>query len=165
MLAIRDKVNESVVLSVREGDMRFNIDAVEAINAIGQSQQIGVPIPLYAGAASRVFLAAMSDADLEAYLARTTLVAFSDTTIIDPERLLQEVALVRAQGFARSSAEFTMGGHAVASCIHDGAGHAVASMHVSIPRSRASEERVARCLASLKAGIETLERAIKDAKP
>ena len=160
MQSIRDQVNESVILSVREGDTRVNIDAVEAINAIGQTQQIGVPIPLYAGAASRVFLAAMQDEELAAYVARTPLVAYSDTTIVEHDRLMQEIARVREQGFARSSAEFTMGGHAVARLIRDGAGSPVASLHVSIPRGRASDELVARCLASLNSGIESLERSL-----
>ena len=160
MQTMREKVNESVVLAVREGDFRVNIDCVEAINTISQTQQIGVPIPLYAGAASRVFLAAMDDDELEAYLARTPLVSFSDTTIIEREAILGAIAQVRTSGYARSSAEFTAGGHAVACAIRNPAGRAIASLHVSIPRSRASEDLVARCLGALKSGSDALERAI-----
>jgi len=160
MTAIRDKVNESVVLCVRDHDFRVNVDAVEAINAISQNQQIGVPIPLYAGATSRVFLAAMEPQELAAYLDRTKLQSFSDTTIIDRARLEHEVERVRRQGFALSTAEFTIGGIAVARIIRDRLGEPVAAMHVSIPRSRASEELIERCAAALKTGVETLERAI-----
>jgi DNA-binding IclR family transcriptional regulator len=160
MTAIRDKVNESVVLSVRDHDFRVNVDAVEAINAISQSQQIGVPIPLYAGATSRVFLAAMEPQELAAYLDRTRLQSFSETTIIDRARLENEIERVRRLGFALSTAEFTVGSIAVARIIRDRMGKPVAAMHVSIPRSRASEELIGRCAAALKTGVETLERAI-----
>jgi len=160
MTAIRDKVNETVVLSVREHDFRVNVDAVEAINAISQSQQIGVPIPLYAGATSRVFLAAMEPQELAAYLDRTTLQPFSETTITDRDRLKNEVERVRRQGFALSTGEFTNGSIAVARIIRDRLGQPVAAMHVSIPRSRASEDLIERCAAALKTGVETLERAI-----
>ncbi len=160
MTTIRDKVNESVVLSVREQDFRVNVDAVEALNAISQSQQIGVPIPLYAGATSRVFLAAMEPQEVAAYLDRTKLQSFSDTTLIDRTRLEIEIQRVRKQGFALSTAEFTVGGIAVARIVRDRAGQPVAAMHVSIPRSRATEDLIERCASALKTGVETLERAI-----
>jgi len=160
MTSIRDKVNESVVLSVREHDFRVNVDAVEALNAISQSQQIGVPIPLYAGATSRVFLAAMEPQEVAAYLDRTKLQSFSDTTLIDRSRLEIEIQRVRKQGFALSTAEFTVGGVAVARIVRDRAGLPIAAMHVSIPRSRATEDLIERCAGALQTGVETLERAI-----
>jgi len=48
----------------------------------------------------------------------------------------------------------------VARAVKDASGAAVAAMHVSIPRGRASEELIERCAAALTAGVETLERAI-----
>ena len=160
MTSIRDKVNETVVLAVRDHDFRVNVDAVEALNAISQNQQIGLPIPLYAGATSRVFLAAMEPPELAAYLDRTKLQSFSDTTLIDRARLEIEIQRVRKQGFALSTAEFTVGSIAVARIVRDRAGKPVAAMHVSIPRSRATEDLIERCAAALKTGVETLERAI-----
>jgi DNA-binding IclR family transcriptional regulator len=136
------------------------VDSVEALNAISQSQQIGVPIPLYAGATSRVFLAAMDAQELAAYLDRTELQSFSDTTLTERARLEDEVERVRKQGFALSTAEFTVGGVAVARIIHDREGKPIAAMHVSIPRGRATEDLIERCAAALQAGVETLERAI-----
>ena len=160
MTSIRDKVNETVVLAVRDHDFRVNVDAVEALNAISQNQQIGLPIPLYAGATSRVFLAAMEPPELAAYLDRTKLQSFSDTTLIDRARLEIEIQRVRKQGFALSTAEFTVGSIAVARIVRDRAGKPVAAMHVSIPRSRATEDLIERCAAALKTGVETLERAL-----
>ena len=160
MTSIRDKVNETVVLAVRDHDFRVNVDAVEALNTISQNQQIGLPIPLYAGATSRVFLAAMEPQELAAYLDRTKLQSFSDTTLIDRARLEIEIQRVRKQGFALSTAEFTVGSIAVARIVRDGAGKPVAAMHVSIPRSRATEDLIERCAAALKTGVETLERAL-----
>ncbi len=160
MQTIRDKVNESVVLSVREGDYRVNIDLIEAVNAIGHTQQIGVPIPLYAGAASRVFLADLTLDELDAYLARTELVPFSPTTISEREQLLDEVARVRRDGFARSAAEFTVGSVAVACLVRSPTGESLAALHVSVPRSRASDDLLTRAAEALKAGAAGREREI-----
>jgi IclR family transcriptional regulator, KDG regulon repressor len=80
---VRDQVNETVILSLREGDFRYNIDSVDCTHSIVQAQQIGTPIPLYAGAASRVMLAALPAHELKNYLRRVQLAAFSSTTITD----------------------------------------------------------------------------------
>lgn len=163
MTSLRDKVNETVVLAVRDHDFRVNVESVEALNTISQSQQIGVPIPLYAGATSRVFLAAMAPQELSAYLDRTQLQSFSDTTITERARLEGEIERVRKHGFAISSAEFTVGGVAVARIIRDRMGQPLAAMHISIPRSRATEDLIERCTMALQAGVETLERAVASA--
>jgi DNA-binding IclR family transcriptional regulator len=159
MQAISDRVHETVVLSVRQEDFRFNIDSFEAMNAIGQTQKIGIGIPLYAGAASRVLLACLSDVEIEDYLRRTALVAYSETTLVDPEKLRQEIARIRTDGYAISSAEFTPGGHAVACAITDADNRPVAALHVSIPRSRAAPELLENCIEQLKLGTDALRRA------
>jgi DNA-binding IclR family transcriptional regulator len=139
MQAIRDAVNESVVLSVRRGDFRYNIDTVESTHAIGQTQQIGTAVPLYAGAASRALLAAMHDDEVRSYLARTKLVPFQKTTLIDPDKLREDVARTRRRGYVTTSAEFTPGGHAVGCAIVAPDGTGTAALHVSIPNARFSK--------------------------
>ena len=160
MQAISDRVNETVVLSLREGDLRFNIDSYEATNAIGQTQQIGIGIPLYAGAASRILLAGLSDEDFDAYLARTDLIAYSSTTFNDAAKLRAEVERIRRENYAISSAEFTPGGHAVAAGIKDASGRSVAALHISIPRSRAAPELIRNCIEQLQIGVDAIGRAL-----
>jgi IclR family pca regulon transcriptional regulator len=165
MRAIRDSIKESVVLSLREGDFRYNVDSVEAENAIGQAQQIGVPIPLYAGAASRVLLAGMESEELLSYLSRTTFARYSDATINDQTTLMAELARVRENGYAVSNGEFTAAGHAVAKAVRDASGRAIAALHVSVPRSRFSPTVEARSVAALTSAIATLEAAMEAADP
>jgi DNA-binding IclR family transcriptional regulator len=160
MQAISDRLHETVVLSIRQGDFRFNIDSVEAMNAIGQTQQIGIGIPLYAGAASRVLLAGLDEREIEAYLGRTALVAYSDTTLVEPDRLRAEIGRIHSEGYAISSAEFTPGGHAVACAIKGPDGRPVAALHASIPRSRASQDLIQSCIEQLRLGTETISRAL-----
>ena len=160
MRAIRDAVNETVVLSIRDGDFRYNVDSVEAENAIGQAQQIGVAIPLYTGAASRALLAGMERVDIDAYLARTLLVPFSDSTIVDSETLARELEHTRARGYAVSKGEFASAGHAVAMAVRDGGGRAVAAIHVSAPASRFSPRVEGFCVAALTKAVGELERTL-----
>ena len=160
MQAIRDAVNETVVLSIRDGDERYNIDSVESTHAIGQTQRIGSPIPLYAGAASRVLLAAMPDREIASYLSRVERVAFSPATLTDAKRLQDEIVRIRRRGFAASSGEFTTGGHAVACAIVAGDGRAAGALHVSIPKARFTKELEERCARHLVEGARSLAETL-----
>ncbi len=154
---VRDDVNETVVLSIRDGDYRYNIDSAAADNAIAQAQRIGVGIPLYAGAASRALLAGMDAGDLLSYLDRTPLQRFSEATIVDRDALVAEIDKARALGYAMSSGEFTSAGHAVAMAVRDARGSPVAALHVSVPSSRFSPAVRERCVASLRSAIAEIE--------
>ncbi len=83
MREIRNSVNETVILSVRSGDSRVHIDFVEGLHPMRRMADLGVGAPLYAGAASKVLLAGMTDDEIEAYLSRVTLKSFQKTTITD----------------------------------------------------------------------------------
>lgn len=158
MAVIRDAVNETVVLSLRDGDHRINLDSVDSQQAIAQVLQIGVRIPLYAGAASQILLAGLSDGEIADYLSRTPLTAFSRSTLISPDAVRQRVAEIRAQGHAISFGEFTQGSGAwaIAVPLRGRAGSIVAALHVSVPKARLTPELRAACLAALLTGANSL---------
>jgi DNA-binding IclR family transcriptional regulator len=157
---LRDEINETIILSLRDGDFRYNIDSVEGTHAIGQTQQIGAPIPLYAGAASRVMLAAMAPLELEDYLQRVELTAFSPTTITDMAELRAKIEHARENGFVATSGEFTSGGHAVACLIQTPKAFGVAALHVSIPHARYTKALVRRSITCLRDGIRKISETL-----
>src|SRR4029077_19132169 len=105
MREIRNEVNETVILSVKSGDFRVHIDFVEGLHPMRRTADLGVRAPLYAGAASKVLLAGMEDEEIAAYLERTDLTAFQESTITDPAVLWREIRLVRKRCFAESKGE------------------------------------------------------------
>ncbi|MCU1500133.1 MAG: IclR family transcriptional regulator [Acidimicrobiales bacterium] len=160
MKALRDDLNETVILSVREAYVRYNIDSAESTHAIGQAQQIGVPIPLYAGAASRVMLAALGDEELDSYLKAVVLRPFSDKTIISVNSLREAIARVRNAGYASTSGEFTPGSHAIARLVKTPDSMPTAALHVSIPAARYSSLFEARAGKRLRDRVTELERTL-----
>jgi IclR family transcriptional regulator, KDG regulon repressor len=146
MREIRDAVNETVILSVRAGDSRVHIDFVEGLHTMRRMADLGVPAPLYAGAASKVLLAGLEDNEIEAYLARTDLTAFQNTTITDPAVLWREVRAIRKRGFAESKGELFPGGGALAAPIKDFSGTTVAVMDILTPEHRYTAEHRDRCI-------------------
>jgi DNA-binding IclR family transcriptional regulator len=152
MREIRNAVNETVILSVRAGDSRVHIDFVEGLHAMRRMADLGVPAPLYAGAASKVLLAGMEDDEIEAYLDRTDLTAFQDSTITDRAVLWREVSAIRKRGFAESKGELFPGGGALAAPIKDFTGKTVAVLDILTPNHRYTAEHRERCIAILVEG-------------
>jgi len=152
MREIRNAVNETVILSVRAGDSRVHIDFVEGLHAMRRMADLGVPAPLYAGAASKVLLAGMEDDEIEAYLDRTDLTAFQDSTITDRAVLWREVRGIRKRGFAESKGELFPGGGALAAPIKDFTGKTIAVLDILTPDHRYTAEHRERCIAILVEG-------------
>jgi IclR family acetate operon transcriptional repressor len=145
MRAVCDMLNETVVLSVRDGDYRINIDAVECTNAIGSSRRIGEPRPLHSGAASRALLATLSDAEIEAYMKRHRLGRAHGGSPRYAEALWKDIRKARRTRLASMVAETSPQSHAVATTIPGRDGQPIAALHVAIPRSRFSARVEDRC--------------------
>lgn len=161
MRRIRDAVNETVVLSLLLDDKRYNIDTLGSNHAIGENQQIGVPMPLHVGAASRVMLAGMSQENRDAYLASADLVAFTDRTITDRNQLTKETSYICEKGYATSFGEFGDEGHSIAVGVSDANGRVRAALHVSVTHARFTKRLEQQSIAALKAGVQSLEREIR----
>ena len=154
MRELRNAVGETVVLSVRAGDARVHIDLVESLQEVRRTVVIGVPAPLYVGASAKVLLAGLADADIEAYLARTPLKAFQNSTITSSDTVWSEVRLIRKRGFAESKGELISGGGSLAAPIRDYSGSTVAAIDILTPESRYSAEHREFCIGKLLAATQ-----------
>ncbi|SDN73732.1 transcriptional regulator [Ensifer sp. YR511] len=105
--------------------------------------------PLYAGASNKLLLAAMSDAEIENYLANGSFRAFTENTIVDRASLWDEVASIRRQGYAESNSEKFLGGASLAAPIYNAERHIIAALSVSIPIERFDDAHKQRCLARI----------------
>lgn len=118
---LSDRTQETATLSIRVGDRhRIYIDQVTPEREVIMSVSLGEPYPLHAGASSRALLAFLPEDEIEAYL-RGPLESMTASTIIDEDTLRQDLARVREQGWARSTAERKSGAASVAAPIlgHD----------------------------------------------
>ncbi len=161
MYRIRDAVNENVVFAVRSGLRRINVDYVESVRAIGRVPQPGFDVPLYAGAAGRVLLAAMSDEQLDEYLSQTSFTPFTPFTIVEPQRLRRQVRWARVHGFAIALGEVTPDIIGIAAPVSNESGEVFAALYVTIPRTRNLREHRYRCIAEIMAGARDISQAMR----
>jgi IclR family pca regulon transcriptional regulator len=96
---------------------------------------IGTRLPAHCTSMGRVLLAALPDAELEAFLARTPLEAYTARTITEPERLRRTLATVRQQGWALVDQELEIGLRSIAAPLRvDGRTIAAVNLSAAAPR-------------------------------
>ncbi|MDP8921813.1 MAG: IclR family transcriptional regulator [Chloroflexota bacterium] len=160
LTAMRNAVNETALLCVRMEDEWVRAFQVEATQPLRRVHEIGERLPLYAGCAGKIFLAAMTDDELEEYLARTRLVPLSPTTPTEARTLRKQIAQVRARGFAESVNERGGGGAGVAVAVRDHEGRVGAAIEISAPMTRFLAETRERWLAALRSAGCAISQAM-----
>lgn len=156
MREIRDAIGETVVLSVRRGDFRVQVDYVEGVQPLRRIATPGLQAPLYAGAASRVLLAGLSDGEIDAYLHRTALTRLQRNTMTSPAALRAEVTRIRKRGYAESNNEVLEGGAALAAPVKARDGTTLGVVDIITPEVRYSRAHRENCVRLLLEGVRSL---------
>jgi IclR family pca regulon transcriptional regulator len=138
LVAARDALAESVSLAVWEDGYSIFVARAEAERIVATGVRVGARLPAHCSATGRVLLAALPDAEVEAFLARGGRERRTARTAVAPEDLRRIVEAVRADGFATSDEELELGMRAVAVPVRDARGATVAAMSVSASSARVS---------------------------
>ena len=139
MQALARGTLETVHLSVLDGAEVFYIHKIDSPQPVRAYSEISGRAPAYCVATGKALLAFQPE---EALQRLGRLVAHTPRTITTLEALRQELAQVRAQGFAINRGEWreTVGG--LAAPIFDAAGRAVAAVGISGPTERLRPARI-----------------------
>jgi IclR family pca regulon transcriptional regulator len=156
------EVHESSSVSVLDGGDIVYVARVPTSRIMRVSINVGTRFPAYATSMGRVMLAALPEAELDAFLAQVTLQRLSPRTITSESALRSELARVRAQGWAMVDQELEEGLRSVAAPIRDRGGRVVAAVNLSAHASRTSTESVRReLLPSLLATAARIEADLR----
>jgi IclR family transcriptional regulator, pca regulon regulatory protein len=98
---------------------------------------VGTRLPAHCTGMGRVLLSDLAPADLDAFLAATTLDAHTERTITDPVRLRQEIETVRANGWALVDQELELGLRSIAAPLRTGE-RTIAALNVAVAAPRVS---------------------------
>ncbi|MGW3418312.1 IclR family transcriptional regulator [Streptomyces phaeochromogenes] len=136
MVRLRDKVNETIHLSVPDAlQCMVVVDRVDCDHAVRTFHTIGDTSPLHATATGRAVLAHLPTQDVEEFIARG-LERYSETTPTDPEELRAELRRIRTDGYAFNSNQYRPGVCAIAAPVLDEDGTPLATVAISMPDSR-----------------------------
>lgn len=135
LIELASAVGEAAGLSVANGFAVHYVDQVDTTHQVQIRDWTGTRVPMHAVSSGQVFLAHLSPADVERYLAQPR-VAFTPQTITDSAALRERLRQVQLDGFAWVREEFAEGLNSVAAPIADAMGDVNAAVHVHGPTYR-----------------------------
>jgi DNA-binding IclR family transcriptional regulator len=118
------------------GDVAIYIDKVESRSSLRYTVSLGEQRELYSSSIGKLLLAHMPPARQDAYLQGHSLKPFTDRTITSVAALREELATIRAQGFAQTRGERVVGADAMAAPVFGAANEVLAALVVAGPSER-----------------------------
>jgi IclR family KDG regulon transcriptional repressor len=106
---ISRKTRLSAFLGIRSGDCAVILDKVDPAGEIRVSSEVGMRIPLQAGAGGKAHLSQLSDGELEQFLSERRLEKFTPASCIDPKKFKDMIKKARQEGFAVDDEEYVAG--------------------------------------------------------
>ena len=129
-------LNESCSLAVLDELEVLYISRSATSRVMSVALNAGSRLPAYCTSLGRVMLAAMSDAELDAYFEKATLRAFTDRTIISESGLRAILIDVRQSGYAVVEEELEIGLCSIAVPVRGASGTTVAALNVGAQSTR-----------------------------
>lgn len=106
---INEKTKLSAFLGLRSDRQVIIIDKVDSAYGIKLSSEIGMQMPILAGAGIKAMLSLLSDEEIDELLARTELKSYTPNSITDKLIYKQEILEVRKNGIAYDREEYIEG--------------------------------------------------------
>jgi len=125
------RVNLTAHLAILENGEAVYIERVGAPGFIQMNTWVGRRMYIHATSIGKVLAAGLSDEEVHAILAGHGLVKRTPKTITQHARLLKELELVRAQGYAMDDEENSIGVRCIGAPIHNAEGRVEAAIGVS----------------------------------
>lgn len=147
---------ESVLLGIRDGDSVLYLDRGDARSGFRMVATAGMRSLLHSNASGKILLAAEDPQTVEAYLT-DELQRFTPHTITDRDRLLAELARVRAGGVATCWQERELGLCSIAVPIRNHESRTVAALTIAGPAGRVTPDAVVAYVKPLRAAAAQIE--------
>ena len=154
---VRDS-GETGHLAVLDGGEAVYIEKVEARRALRIPSAIGRGYPAHATSLGKLLLAHLDPAASDALISERGLHRCAPNTITEPDRLRDELARIRAQGYAVDDEEYEEGLRCIGAPIVGHTGQVVAAIGIGGPVTRVTPTRVGELAELVMAAAGSLSR-------
>lgn len=139
---VSEGLGESCSLSILHGDEVIYI-ARSTRKRIGSlHRDVGAHLPAHCTSMGRVLLAALSDAELDAFIGGVELQSFTPYTTTDKSELRGIIQKIRRNGYSLVDQELEIELRSIAVPIHNAGGRVIAAMNVSAQASRTTKKQM-----------------------
>ncbi len=136
MHALRDEVNETVMIGTQHGDQIVIIDQLPSFRYIKFTTEIGKRVTLHASSPGKAILAYLPKQEQKMLLDQITFTRYTDHTIPSKSDMREELKRVKERGYAIDDGEENPECHCVGSPILDYRGYPIASLWTVGPSFR-----------------------------
>ncbi|KEA62291.1 Transcriptional regulator, IclR family [Marinobacterium lacunae] len=136
MEALRDKLGETVNLTIREGDVVIYFEKVTPNRMMHVNQIVGSRAPLHVTAVGKLMLGMGGEEEIRAYAQRTNLPAYTRNTLSSLDALTEACISSYQRGYSLDDEEAELGVGCIGVLIHDRTGKVTAGLSVSAPIER-----------------------------
>lgn len=157
---ITAELGESSSLAVLDGDeVVYVVRSSARHRLMAITLSVGTRLPAAYTSMGRVLLAQLSEAELEAFLARVKLETFTASSVTNTEVLRDEIINVRQQGYAIVDQELDSGLRSVAVPVFAGNGELLGAINISTNAARVGMDTLMEIyLARLQKAAEAVRR-------
>lgn len=135
------KLRECACLAIEQN---YSIVYIYVSDGPGQilrtTQRIGKEAPMHCTGVGKLILSDFPEEKIDEMISKKGLAKYTEHTITTKEHLMQELATIRKQGFAYDNEECELGARCIALPINDYSGHVIASISVTGPIGRMTDE-------------------------
>jgi IclR family transcriptional regulator, acetate operon repressor len=141
---INQSTGETVHLAALQGDELVNVLKRESRHAVRvDAGTVGTSDAAHATATGKAMLAWLPEHEIRRIVAAQGMARFTPSTITDFDELIENLRLVRRNGYALDREEFRPGVVCIGAAIRDQSGAVVGSISASTPSMRASDDHLA----------------------
>ena len=153
------ETHESVNLAVQDGDHMAYLDHIRSDHSMLQLfTKPGARVPLYCTGVGKMFLSQWSPSEVEKYLVRTSLIPHTPHTLVDRQKLLQELERIRKQGYSVDNEEMEKGVRCVAALVLDHQGKPAGAVSISGAAMRIESRKIQIFTRSLQACSQAISK-------
>ncbi|MEJ8545563.1 IclR family transcriptional regulator [Brevibacillus borstelensis] len=136
-----EDTGESVILTILEGIEAVDIEIVESPQKVKYELTVGNRAPLYVGASSKVLMAYLPE-EKRAAVIEQGLSPYTANTIVDPEKLIEDLDNIKQQGWCYSRGEYFEDTFGISIPLFNKNREIVASLSIAGPSYRMPEVKV-----------------------
>lgn len=133
---------ESSGLSIRKNDKIMLIDCLNSTQHLGVILQVGDTEELHCTAHAKALLYTLPEEEQRRLLSLEPLIKHTPNTLTNIDDIIQEAKINKERGYALDDEENTLGMRCIATNIYDFNGNAIASIGLSGPKHRISQDKL-----------------------
>jgi IclR family pca regulon transcriptional regulator len=135
---VSEEVDESCSLATLDGEEILYLARSVTSRIISVTLNVGSRLPAHCTSIGYVLLAHLPEGELDRFLSKAKLKAYTERTITDPQKLGEQLAAVREAGFAVADQLMELSVRSLAVPVRNAAGTVVAGMNVIVQAGRVS---------------------------